>query len=600
MLNIIRISICIFLVMVFSNTTLAESHEIKCTLPASGQSANPESTPVFPLPAPESSRDICDGWPVNVQSPGAGFPYTPTLCDVDGDGAAEVFVTGGHTFGIQGDGEFLPGWPTIEHLYMGYGTNGQMPGPSVADMDQDGDFEILWSQRDWYAGSAHMWTFNGKNADGSNLAGFPQVAPDESSNALHSPFVMGDSNEDGFLEAWSAHTLGNTNEYDRISGFDHEGTLLFTRILERDETTLNLFFGDVDGDDQNEFFAVTLLDGSFMLRLFTADGQDQSGYPVILFTPGGGYLTPNPPLAADLDDDGDLEILVGYWGGSESTAIATNHDGIIVDGFPLTIATSSQLFSIGLGDITGDHKPELLACDNHLGGNYRVWAIDLATGTPVFGWPFNVASWPKGIPTVVDVDNDGKQDVCVATDAGEIYAISGMGNLLNGYPLSLSAPSISGVSAGDIDGDGLFELVASTWDGFVYAFNTQGEVLPGRADWPQRGVDAHNTGVYQSFSPTSAAPQLLPGLSLTTLTGSGLGEAHFRLVTPASMPAQVMVYNLRGHHVRDIFQGTLDAGSRVMTWNGRDSAGRNVSSGVYLIRAKVKSETLMTKVLLVR
>ena len=107
--------------------------------------------------------DLHKGWPVYLATPSAGFPYTPTLFDADGDGDDEIFLTGGHTFALYGDGTFIPGWPTSEMIYMGYGTNGNMPGPSVADVNLDNNTEILWSCRDWYAGSAHLWCFNGKN-----------------------------------------------------------------------------------------------------------------------------------------------------------------------------------------------------------------------------------------------------------------------------------------------------------------------------------------------------------------------------------------------------------------------------------------------------
>lgn len=83
--------------------------------------------------AAASDPSLHRGWPVSLSSPGAGFPYTPTLLDIDGDGADEIFLVGGNAFGLSGDGTFLPGWPTVEHLYMGYGTNDQMPGPSCAD-----------------------------------------------------------------------------------------------------------------------------------------------------------------------------------------------------------------------------------------------------------------------------------------------------------------------------------------------------------------------------------------------------------------------------------------------------------------------------------
>ncbi len=67
------------------------------------------------LPADET---ILRGWPVDLNSPGAGFPYTPLLYDIDEDGACEIFLTGGHTFGLSGSGGFLPGWPVQEMAYM--------------------------------------------------------------------------------------------------------------------------------------------------------------------------------------------------------------------------------------------------------------------------------------------------------------------------------------------------------------------------------------------------------------------------------------------------------------------------------------------------
>ncbi len=91
--------------------------------------------------------DARTGWPVNLNAPGAGFHYTPTPYDADHDGADEIFLTGGHTFALRGDG--------------------------------------------------------------SNLPGFPQQAPDDLSNALDVPFVLGDVDGDEDLEAWGPHSRGN-------------------------------------------------------------------------------------------------------------------------------------------------------------------------------------------------------------------------------------------------------------------------------------------------------------------------------------------------------------------------------------------------------
>ena len=439
------------------------------------------------------------GWPVDLGLGNSGYPYTPTLFDIDGDGAEEILLTGGETFCLRGDGTFQPGWPTQEMQYMGYGTNGNKPGPSAADMDGDGSAEVLWTERDWWAGDSVMWCFNGRSADGSDMAGYPLRAPDDYSNAIDTPFVLADTDGDGALESWGAHTLGNNFIHNRISALDSVGDILFTTELLPDENVLSLYFGDLDGDGDAEVFAVSWLSPSFRLSVFESDGTQQAGYPIVLHTLTSGYLPFGPPVPFDLDKDGDLEILFGHWGSRQAYARCIHHDGAPVDGFPLTLLTNSQLFYLGLGDITGDLEPELIVSDNELPADYRVCAYDLATGQPLPGWPYVVASWPKGFPTVADVDGDGRQDVSFATDSGELFALGADGVLLDGYPKLMNGPSISGVAPGDIDGDGLVELVAATWSGFVYAWDTPAPA--GWADWPMRGVDARNTGVYRRACP---------------------------------------------------------------------------------------------------
>ena len=496
--------------------------------------------PPRPYPVTRGGGDLCRGWPVSLGTPGAGFPYTPTLFDMDGDGAAEIFLTGGNTFGLDGDGSFLPGWPTSEMQYMGYGTTGNMPGPSAGYMESNGSAQVVWTERDWWAGGDTMWCFNGKYLDGSDMPGFPQQAPDQTSNALDTPFVLGDTDGDGDLEAWGAHTLGNNFTHYRVSAFDHLGSRLFTVDVDPAEDILSLYFGDVDGNGVAEMFAVSWLDPSYRLHVFEADGSSQTGYPIVLHTPpSSAYAMFGPPVPADLDEDGDLEILLGYNYGGASQAQCFHHDGSAYAGFPLQIATSSQLFYLGLGDVTADGTPELIAFENHLSGDYRVFVLDMTTGSVLSGWPYGSSDWPKGFPTVVDVNGDDVQEICFVTDGGELYALSGAGQVIAGFPKAMASPAISGVAAGDIDADGLFELVAATWDGLVYAWDTTSPALARNADWPVRGVNARNTGIYGATdSPIpdikvdgQDGPLTVPSTQTVTMTlsvGAGVkkGEDH--------------------------------------------------------------------------
>lgn len=516
---------------------------------------------------------LCRGWPVDLGSPGAGFPYTPTLFDLDGDGDMEIFLTGGETFGLDGDGEFLPGWPVSEMAYMGYGTNAQLPGPSCGDTDQDGDFEVMWSERDWYAGSAHMWSFNGRESDGTDMPGMPQSAPDQSSNALASPFVTADADGDGDLEAWSAHTLGNTGDYYRISGFDHLGNRLFTTDLDPQEDILNLYFGQLDGSGEEEFFAVGVLDGIWLLHCFNEDGEERTGYPVQLMAPSGASPVFGPPVPCDLDADGDLEFLIGYNVSATSFVDCRHHDGTQLPGYPMTVSSDSQLFYIGLGDITGDGWPELLAMENQLSGDYRVWAFETDTGLPLSGWPYPVPDWPKGFPTVADLDGDGIQDVCFVTDGGELYALSGYGTPLIGYPRTMASPSISGAAVGDIDGDGLLEVVAATWDGLVYAWDTEGASSV-NADWPMRGIDARNSGVFTISGGSGLEVQLPCVNGLAVSENPSRGPVMF--IPDVEVPSILEIFDLTGRTVYSV----QVSGRGPVLWYPGDT----VTGGVYLAR----------------
>jgi hypothetical protein len=516
------------------------------------------------------------------------------LYDIDGDGAAEVFLTGGHTFGLRGDGSFLTGWPAREMREMGYGTNDSKPAPSGADMDGDGDREILWSQRDWWAGSSYMWCFNGRQFNGTNMPGFPQEAPDDLSNALDTPFVLGDTDGDGDLEAWGAHTLGNNFVHYRVSAFDHLGTRLFTTDLDPTENVLCMYFGDLDGDGTKEMFAISLLPPSFRLHVFDAAGDEAPGYPIDLATGLSGWNMFGPPLPADLNGDGDLEIIIGHWDGT-SYAECYHHDGEPCSVFPITIATDSQLFYMALGDVTGDGFPELIATENQLSGDYRVFAVDILAQAPLPGWPFPVTGWPEGLPIVADVDNDGLQDVCFPTDGGELYAVAGTGELIDGFPKQMSGPSVSGAAAGDIDGDGLFELVAATWDGWVYAWDTPSEALPERADWPMRGVNARSTGIYGDVLPEEPPVRVEPegpGGGLPAASGlsqnfpnpfNPLTTISFEVPEANEGPRRVIlsVFDLRGRNVKTLVEGEVAPGRHDVVWDGTDERNREVPSGIY-------------------
>jgi len=84
------------------------------------------------------------------------------------------------------------------------------------------------------------------------------------------------------------------------------------------------------------------------------------------------------------------------------------------------------------------------------------------------GWPV-FAEYPDYIqqqetynlpsPVAGDINGDGRKEVIVQMPSGRLYAYSGDGNLLPGYPIKAGTITRSSPSVFDIDGDGIDEVV---------------------------------------------------------------------------------------------------------------------------------------------
>jgi hypothetical protein len=63
---------------------------------------------------------------------------------------------------------------------------------------------------------------------------------------------------------------------------------------------------------------------------------------------------------------------------------------------------------------------------------------------------------------------------------------------------------------------------------------------------------------------------------------------------------EVSVFNLRGQKVTTLLQGSANAGRNTIHWDGTDSAGRSVASGVYLYRLTAGQQTIQRRMLLLK
>jgi hypothetical protein len=234
------------------------------------------------------------------------------------------------------------------------------------------------------------------------------------------------------------------------------------------------------------------------------------GYPLTLNEPICGS-----PAVGDVDDDGDLEIVVNQLYGR---IIAYHHDGSTLWSrwFPNNITFGP---SPALADITGDGKLETFIPS----ANGNLYAIKYDRNF-VSGWPVQYSSttYTETSPVISDLDGDGSLDVILGDESKLIKAWDVSGTLLDGFPLSTGDAMRAVPVVSDLDRDGDVDLVAAGWDRTVYVWDFAGDYSGDFVGWPSFHGNPHNDGLSGSIVPTgvggvSFSSELMPGggVSLT-------------------------------------------------------------------------------------
>jgi len=72
----------------------------------------------------------------------------------------------------------------------------------------------------------------------------------------------------------------------------------------------------------------------------------------------------------------------------------------------------------------------------------------------------------------------------------------------------------------------------------------------------------------------------------------------FSYSLPKTAKVELNVYDLRGRRVRTLRNETQDPGRYVVQWDGRDFNGKNLASGVYLLRLRANEQIRTQRVTL--
>jgi len=114
--------------------------------------------------------------------------------------------------------------------------------------------------------------------------------------------------------------------------------------------------------------------------------------------------------------------------------------------------------------------------------------------------------------------------------------------------------------------------------------------------FPIASTDATITiGVVGVESPT--APKKL---QLSVTPNPSRGAAVFTIEADRAGAQRLRVFDMRGRLVRSFEDSVTTAGARKVTWDGRDSMGKDAPAGVYLVTLEVAGRSVSNRVSLVR
>jgi len=456
-------------------TLPSDDNDVAVTLLVQGDSYQLELSPYgqndwVPLSDGSSTPDANGFVHVSLANPGMGVFDLRLTVTTDGHAHMDRKL-----FAVELAPSLAP-WPKPDmpedplelpdELYLG--------SPLCLDVDGDGRNEIVQSSMVW-----NDFTYDGKIAiwrdDGTPLDGWPAPVGETFWGPLvASGLSVGDIDGDGDYE------LVAVDDYEVMATAMHIETgkpVEGDWPIEVGDFSAYIIgsplLADLDGDGDSEIIIGHDAESPDTDGLFAIQGDGS-------FLWQRRYVTWGPMSVADFDKDGDVEIaLSGYGPGiTRATTFILDHNGQQIRRW-----RGGSYKGTAIGDLDADGEPELVFCTED-----SVMAVHI-DGSKL--WEAEIVEWVSeyGAMCIGDIDSDGLSEVYVSSYIEEdgfaytlVHAFDYEGRLLSeaGFPKTLMGdPWDCSPLVGDIDGDGQKELVVGSAGAATMAWEADGTVVAG-------------------------------------------------------------------------------------------------------------------------
>ena len=440
----------------------------------------------------------------------------------------------------------------------------------LGDIDNDGDLDLLTT-----IGLFGVYSYF-NNGQGQFTPHSNVVVGNTPSGA-----TLADVNQDGYLDLLAGDADNATVAIALNDGTGEFGLSgLAAQLVNVGARPVSVAAGDVDGDGDLDFVSANYNSNSVSVGFNSGFAGLFAGTATTVSV----GLQPTTVQLADIDNDGDLDLLTSNRGGNSVSVRLNNGLGsfsgtasVAVDGAPSDLA---------LADLDGDGDLDLLTTNATDGSvSVRFNALGAFVGTTTLALP--MGSTPTGLSTG-DVDADGDLDVVVAQGAGGqvITYLNNGGGLTAQFGALELAPTLVGlattlgVTLGDVDNDGDLDIMTTEGGTSRVVLGRNGGLAPpiaaptltafspGAGPVGTAGVRIAGTGLGNtsavSFNGTNAVFVINSSLQLTATVPAGATTGLLTVMTPGGAVTSTQVFVVTAGPVPPVLvTGTVPARNAV-------------------------------------
>ncbi len=261
---------------------------------------------------------------------------------------------------------------------------------------------------------------------------------------------------------------------------------------------------------------------------------------------------------------------------------------------------SSGILNLAIADIDGDGEKDIIVqCANIL-------SVFNRTGFMLDGFPIQARTGLAftGTPLVIDFNGDGKPEICLLTNDGEMWVYDRKGKLLSGFPVQVtsSGNAFPAVYTSPYPSNKLGIAVLSA-SGSFDAFLTSSIAAPASLVWWQYLGDEKHSNANENVSnaqPIPISTEFFPKSRVYNWPNPVYGRTtQIRYFTNEDANVTITILDLSGKKITEL-SGHGSAGmDNEVTWNVS-----NIQSGVYLGRVEArgadKDEVVFIKIAVVK